>query len=290
MAEFLFSPRSHQWDDKPQVQLPGKNRLSNFLLAGLFVGLPALVWALRVLYGHYKSGGRISALVIMLLLCDLLELLLSPYVATKLLQEDYCWDSSWTCRLLTSLWSALVFYGLHLQQVVVLKATLSLRHPPCSAHVFFPDCSIITSIILFISFFLCEFFEATLLILLGLPVLLMITLTSCIVTCRAPPQTSSTPSRTRKPSSTVLVFATSALILYAAFTIVCIIMRNRWTLWVMYFSLMSLRVVLDPVLCVLVYRKDLKLQTPPTHAEHDELVVCIPCGAVLLSTVRSSSP
>ncbi|KAI4888764.1 hypothetical protein NFI96_009589, partial [Prochilodus magdalenae] len=73
-----------------------------FLIAGLCGGLPALVWGLRVLYGHYKSGGRISALVIMLLLSDLLELLLSPYVVTVLLQDDDCWETSWTCRVLTS--------------------------------------------------------------------------------------------------------------------------------------------------------------------------------------------
>ncbi|KAI4881573.1 hypothetical protein NFI96_009995 [Prochilodus magdalenae] len=82
----------------------GKIRLSIFLITGLCWGLPALVWALRVLYGHYKSGGRISALVVILLLSDLLELLLSPYVVTKLLQEDYCWDSSWTCHVLSSVW------------------------------------------------------------------------------------------------------------------------------------------------------------------------------------------
>ncbi|KAI4898405.1 hypothetical protein NFI96_009822, partial [Prochilodus magdalenae] len=135
-------------------RIGGEIRLSIFLIAGLCAGLPALVWALRVLYGHYKSGGRISALVIMLLLSDLLELLLSPYVVTKLLQDDDCWDSSWTCRLLTSVWSASVIYGLHLQQVVALEAALSSRHPPCSAHVIFPSCFGTVSIIAFIIFFL----------------------------------------------------------------------------------------------------------------------------------------
>ncbi|KAI4892602.1 hypothetical protein NFI96_030470, partial [Prochilodus magdalenae] len=67
-------------------------------------GWEALVWALRVLYGHCMNGGRISALVIMLLLSDLLELVLNPYLVTKLLLDEPCWDSSWTCRIVTSLW------------------------------------------------------------------------------------------------------------------------------------------------------------------------------------------
>ncbi|KAI4899866.1 hypothetical protein NFI96_000763, partial [Prochilodus magdalenae] len=266
MAEFLFS---YYWDGTTQ-ELAGKVRLSIFLIAGLCAGLPALVWALRVLYGHYKSGGRISALVIVLLLSDLLELLLSPYVMRVLWQEEGCWESSRTCWTITSFWSASVIYGLHLQQVVVLEGALSLRHPPCSAHVFFPSCSTITSILVFISFFLCEIFEVTPLIFLSLPLPLTITLTSCIVTCRAPPQTGDPPYRTRRPSSAALAFATSALILHGTFTIACVIRRDSWDLWVMYFSLMSLRVVTDPLVCALVYRKDLELQTP--HAEHDAVI------------------
>ncbi|KAI4892269.1 hypothetical protein NFI96_008855 [Prochilodus magdalenae] len=159
MAHVLFSNSTDSVYNAQEERSSGNIRLSIFLLAGLCAGLPALVWALRVLYGHYKSGGRISALVIMLLLSDLLELLLSPYVVTKLLQDDDCWDSSWTCRLLTSVWSASVIYGLHLQQVVALEAALSFRHPPCSAHVIFPSCFGTVSIIAFISFFLCEYFR-----------------------------------------------------------------------------------------------------------------------------------
>ncbi|KAI4900753.1 hypothetical protein NFI96_009584 [Prochilodus magdalenae] len=272
MAEILFS----------LLHPPGKIRLSIFLIARLCGGLAALVWALRVLYGHCMNGGRISALVIMLLLSDLLELVLSPYLVTKLLLDEPCWDSSWTCRIVTSLWSASLFYGLHLQQVVVLEAALSSRHPRCTAHAFFPACSVITSIIVFISFVLCEVFRATYLVLLCLPLLLMITLTSCIVTCRAPPQTSSTPCRTRKPSSAALVFATLTLILYGTFIIINVTIGLSWGLWVVYFSLLSLRVVIDPVVCVLVYRKDLRLQTAPTHTEHDAVIE--------LSEIQSSNP
>ncbi|KAL7841564.1 hypothetical protein SRHO_G00252550 [Serrasalmus rhombeus] len=101
MAHILFF--RYPLYDTPQERQAGKIRLSVFLIAGECVGLPALVWALRVLYGHHKSGGRISVLVIVLLLCDLLELLLNPYIVTKLLQDDYCWETSSTCWILTSL-------------------------------------------------------------------------------------------------------------------------------------------------------------------------------------------
>ncbi|KAL6466690.1 hypothetical protein MHYP_G00244940 [Metynnis hypsauchen] len=154
MAHVLISRYAYPQYDMPQECQAGKIRLSIFLITAECVGLPALVWALRVLYGHHKSGGRVSALVIMLLLCDLLELLLNPYIVTKLLQDDYCWETSSTWRTFTSLWSVSMICGLHLQQVVVLEGAISLRHPHCSDQAFFNSCSIITSIIVLICFFL----------------------------------------------------------------------------------------------------------------------------------------
>ncbi|KAI4891355.1 hypothetical protein NFI96_007315 [Prochilodus magdalenae] len=288
MAHILFSNSSYLYSNTQEEHSAGKIRLSIFLTAGLCGGLPALVWGLRVLYDHYKSGGRISALVIRLLLCDLLELLLSPYVVAKLLQNDYCWDSSWTCRLLTSLWSTLMIYGFHVQQVVALEAAFSFRHPPCSAHAVFPSCSIIISIIVFIYFLLCEAFGATLLVVLILPLLIMITVTSCIVTCRAPAQINNIPYRTRRPSSTVLAFVTSTLILYGTFTSVCAVTyivyyldhqmysrngeeyymgrsRYAWHVFVMGVCLMSLNVIIDPLLCVLVCRRPTDLIKPQVN-------------------------
>ncbi|KAI4893246.1 hypothetical protein NFI96_024936 [Prochilodus magdalenae] len=249
MAEILFSLHLYPWDGMAQERLVGEIQLSIFLITGLCVGFPVLIWALRVLYRHCISGGRISALVLMLLLSDLLELLLSPYVVTKLLQKDYCWDSSWTCRILTSLWSALVFYGLHLQQVVALEAALFSRHPPCSAHVFFPSCSIIHLTVLgFRTFFLplVSFWKSE-----------TISLYSWVPTGELQPQIRLPDPYTatrEADSNEVLAFATSTLILYGAFIIICIVMKDPWDLLVMFFSLLSLIVILDPVVCVLVDR------------------------------------
>ena len=192
----------------------------------------------------------------------------SPYIVTKLLQDDYCWETSTTCRTFTSLWSGSVICGLHLQQVVALEGALSLRHPHCSAQAFFNSCSIITSITAFICFFLCEFFRVTLFVFFILPLPLTITLISCIVTCRAPPQISDFPSRTKKPSYTVLAFVTSTVILYGTFTSACAIMyifyyrdlkKFSWYVFVMGVCLMSLNVLVDPLLCVIVCKRHTEL-------------------------------
>ncbi|KAF5884247.1 Uncharacterized protein DAT39_022878, partial [Clarias magur] len=49
---------------------------------GVCVSLSALIWAFYVLYTHQKKGGRISAFIILLIINDLAELLLSAVVAT----------------------------------------------------------------------------------------------------------------------------------------------------------------------------------------------------------------
>ncbi|KAI4897787.1 hypothetical protein NFI96_004538 [Prochilodus magdalenae] len=281
MAHVLFSQVSHPHCHSRDDRLAGRIRLSVFLIAGECVGAPVLAWALRVLYGHYKSGGRISALVIILLLSDLLVLLLSPYVVTVLSQDDECWGTSRICWIASSLWSASMIYGFLLQQAVALEGALSFRHPPCSAHAFFPSCTIITSIIGFTCFFLCELFSAVAAIVYSLPLFLVIPLTTCIVTCRAPPQTNDFSHRTRKPSLAALAFVTLPAILFV-FLAVCAFYVRYWDLWVMNFSLMSLRVIIDLLLCVLVYRKDLKLQTPQASAEHST--------DIGLTQIQSSSP
>ncbi|KAG9260055.1 hypothetical protein AMEX_G27717 [Astyanax mexicanus] len=271
MAHVLFFPyRSrYHWISKDPV--PWKIALSIFLIVEVFVGLQALVWVLHVLYRRYKSGGRVSSFMIMLLFCDLLALLLNPYIVTKLYQDENCWEESTACRILSSLWSGSLFCALHLQPVVALEGALSVRHSSCSAHFFFPSCSIVISIIGFAFFFFCEFYEVTFLTLLGLPLSLALTAISCIVTRRAPPNININPYRTLKPSCFVLAFVSFTVILHLILVIVCADIKSMyWRLWVMCFILMSLRVITDPLLCVLVYRKDLWVQCPPTPAEPDD--------------------
>ncbi|KAI4890622.1 hypothetical protein NFI96_004451 [Prochilodus magdalenae] len=270
MAQILFSvPEYYQhfWVDIQQERLAGKVRLSMFLIAGACGGLPTLAWALRVFYRHYKSGRQISASIIMLLCCDLLVLLLVPYIVTNVWQDGFCWYNM-TCRTLSSLWAGSATYGLHLQQLVGLEGVLSLRYPVACDY---RSCSIMFSIIALVCFSLCEFFNVDHLTLLGLPLLLAVTLTSWIVTCRAPPLNSDAPYRRGRSGSTVLALVTSTVVLYMVYASLCLVLRHYsghfqdlekyWTVWVMCLSLMSLRVIFDPLLCVLVYRRHLRAHT-----------------------------
>ncbi|KAI4887624.1 hypothetical protein NFI96_008238 [Prochilodus magdalenae] len=265
MAYFLFSGFT-TFLHSPDGHLANEIRLSIFLIAGNCVGLPALAWALRALHRHRKNGGRISVLVIMLLLSDLLELLLRPYVVTKLLQKENCREAKTPCWVFISMWSGSMIYGLHLQQVVALEGALSLRHPHCSAHAFFPSCSIITSIAAFFCFFLFELSFGPYIMLMSLPLIVAVMLTFCTITCRAPPHIASIPYPTQKPSYTVFVFASFSMILHVL-VILCTFIWNHWGLGVTTFCLMSLRVLLDPLMCVLVCKKNLRVQTPQTEVE-----------------------
>ncbi len=60
-----------------------KVRWSIFIFISLCAGLPALVWSVRDLIHHRKNGHCISAFILLLLLTDSVELLLSPYVLIK---------------------------------------------------------------------------------------------------------------------------------------------------------------------------------------------------------------
>ncbi|KAL7855735.1 hypothetical protein AOLI_G00193390 [Acnodon oligacanthus] len=279
MAHILFSEPFYQdvWVIQQERQ-PGKIRLSIFLIAGVCGSLPALTWALHIFYRHHNRAGRTSAFIVMLLLCDLVVLSLRPYVVSNLLQAENCWDNM-TCRMLSSLWAGSETCGLHLQQVVGLEGAISLRNPIAWNFTFFHSCSIIFSIVALLCFSLCEFFSVDHLILLGLPLLFTITLTSWLVTCRAPSHISDAPCTTWKSSSAVLALVTVTMALYVVFANMCLLLRNYsghyrdlkyWNLGVTCLSLMSLRVIYDPLLCVLVHRRNLRVQTQQnSHRAHD---------------------
>ncbi|KAI4893247.1 hypothetical protein NFI96_024937, partial [Prochilodus magdalenae] len=116
--------------------------MSVFLLCAVCAGVAALLWALVVLHRHHKSHVRISALIFLLLSNDVVELLLNLYIISRLLQRDRC--DGITCRIFSSLWSSSRLCGVHLQQVVVLENTVSLRYPSVSAHGL---CSVMISIV-----------------------------------------------------------------------------------------------------------------------------------------------
>ncbi|KAI2646812.1 hypothetical protein H4Q32_025568 [Labeo rohita] len=69
-------------------RLEMKVRLSMFIVIGACAGLPALVWSVSDLIHHKKNGHRISVFIILLLLTDFVELLLSPYILIKHLLNE----------------------------------------------------------------------------------------------------------------------------------------------------------------------------------------------------------
>ncbi|XP_060747913.1 uncharacterized protein LOC132860667 [Tachysurus vachellii] len=103
-------------------------RLSIFLIAGECAGFPALIWALSVLYLHYKSGGRTSVFAVFLLLSDLLELILTPFLVTYIFKEDFN-----PCGIIFGLLFGARLLGQLLHQTVIrYLLPVDVFSPPCS--------------------------------------------------------------------------------------------------------------------------------------------------------------
>ncbi len=78
-------------------RLEMKVRWSIFIITAACAGLPALVWSVRDLIHHRKNGHRTSVFIILLLLTDFVELLLSPYILLRLFIDVISLCTNWTC-------------------------------------------------------------------------------------------------------------------------------------------------------------------------------------------------
>ncbi len=244
-------------------------RLCIFLITSVCVGLPALVWAFRLLYLHIKIREQISSFIILLLLSDLIQLLLNLYIVTQLL-TILNWDPE-----LFQFWSGLSLCGFHLHQLVALEGVLTLKYP-LDARIFSHPCYFIIFIFVLVFsvqialfFFMGPFVNTNILLFnigtsLAYLCLLAVSLT---ITCKA----SSTPvSENTRSVFTVAVFTFVMLYLpFLLFVCVTFFTGGVHTSWyVICLCLMSLRVISDPILCVLVCRGNLRdVQTPQTHTE-----------------------
>ncbi len=232
-----------------------------FLITSVCVGLPALVWALRLLYLHIKIRGRISAFIVLLLLSDLIQLLLNIYIVTQLLTKLY-----WTPD---QFWSGLHWCGFQLHQLVALEGVLTLKYPLFSARICSVPCYIII-IILVLVFSVASGVTANnpvfapFLFSLGTSLAPL----SLLVTCKAPP----TPVSKNTYSVFIVAIVTSVMLYLPFMLIICMkffISGGAPPSWyMMSVCLMSLRVISDPLLCVLVCRGNLRdVQTPQKHTE-----------------------
>ena len=133
---------------------------------------------------------------------------------------------------------------------MLLESVLTLSYPSCSAHAF----SIVCSIIVYVCLFLWQFFTAAHFLLLVLLAQLAVTVTSWIIICRILPAKTHRSRATEAYGWYVLAFATLTLTVYLIFLLLYFFL-GVWEWWMMSVSLLSVRVIVDPMLCVLVCRE-----------------------------------
>lgn len=212
-----------------------------------------LLWAFGVLCRHHKRRGRISSIAIFLLLSDLLELILIPFLVAYLFKED-----SKPCELIFSLLFGARLYGNLLHQIVAVES-ISQRYPSLG-EVFSPSCSIILCIVVFLLLIGCRFIYliGNVIIMLVCVLPIIVCAVTYLLTWKAPHDLNQ--AIDRKPGVLVLTVAMFTLIiLYMPFFLtVCT------DLPFMLDSLASLRLISDPLLCVLVCR-ELGSSVPRTH-------------------------
>ena len=235
--------------------------MSLFFSAGLCAGLPTIVWALYRLRRHQEEGGTVSAFLVSLIVSNILELVLNPFLITCFLQRSSC---STRDVLLLSFAEARLC-GLHFHQLVALEGILCLTYPHSSSHFFHVFLPPALSLTVWITVISCNFFF------IGHIINLIICLVSVILAFI----TSALTSRLWSLSAGLLmqpgfkVFVTAMLTLIILY-IPCLVIYGMNLLYLRSESswdngavaVMSLRLVTEPVLCVLVCGETLKCQPP----------------------------
>nr|XP_017209271.1 uncharacterized protein LOC101885830 isoform X2 [Danio rerio] len=259
-------------------------RLSIFGIVAVCVGLPCLIWAFYSVHLQRKASGRISAFIILLLLTDLLQLLLYPYIVSYLLSFGYFHLLPFTVVV-----SACVkITGLHMQALVALEAALSRKYPRISARMCSWPCYIMISIIILLipvifvfgivfggpsvgEVYLYSTFGSFL-----LPACLLVA--TGIIIYKAPPTATSTPVTYSRPGAAVFAVSLVTLLVLYLPSVVLLIVKPHYHIsdsWmIMTLCLVSFTVVSEPLLCVLVCRQNLSAQTKQApielNSEHSE--------------------
>lgn len=227
---------------------------SMFLIPGLFVGLPTLVWSVRSLCLQLQDGGRISTFIIFLLFSDTLELFLIPFLVVSYSFPQMLNPS--TQPHLQNAFLSVRFWGLYLHQLVALEGILSLRNPLFSSRLSSPLVSIPLSLTLWMCAFTFDFFKLAHIlncVICGLTFVVATIL--CILTFKAFHSPVSSSYKGRKLALRVLVIAQVTLFVLNGLFMLGFTQFFYFTLWTAAITLMSLRLASDPVLCVLVCRQ-----------------------------------
>lgn len=246
----------------------GHIRTVIFLIAGLCAGLPALVWAVRSLHQLQPGNGRVSIFIVSLIFSDALELLLIPFLVAGVLE----WVR--VPALLLYAFLAARLCGFYFHQLVALGGLLSLRYPLCASLFSSRLISSIISIVLWTCAIILFFYK-------GLTFLMFLFGLACVVaiiTCCLACKTSGSVSYIgMNPVLYVIIIALVTLaVLYVPFMSVhctCIFAFGPGCFesppWIMTLSIMSMRLITDPLLCVLV-RKIPMATTTHTKRQPDE--------------------
>ncbi|XP_031440992.1 uncharacterized protein LOC116224664 [Clupea harengus] len=125
-------------------------RHSIFLITGMCVGVPLVVWALGVLRQHQHNGGRVSVFITVLLLTDLLEMFLSPAMVVYLLLPDATCSGS-----VFLLFFGVKYCGLHLHQMVALEGVIARTYLPFTSLLFWRSFSILVCLLEGVFLLLC---------------------------------------------------------------------------------------------------------------------------------------
>ncbi|XP_041925599.1 uncharacterized protein LOC121689657 [Alosa sapidissima] len=242
--------------------------LSLFLSAGLCVGLPTVIWALYSLRRHQKAGGHVSAFIYSLIASDILELLLSPFLNTCFLQGIPSHDRS-PCWMLCFSFAGARICGLHFHQLVAFEGVLFLTYPKPSSHFFgvvFPT-ALSLSVWIFVSG-INGFTTGYIINLIFCVVPVILAIITSVLTFRLPRSSVGLLSHKRSGFKVLRTALSTLIVLY----IPCLVIysmdfpgldsESSWLNGAV--AIMSLRVVTEPLLCVLVCRETYKCQT---HAE-----------------------
>lgn len=240
-------------------------RIKIFLAIGLCLGIPAVAWTLRLLLQHVRAGGRVSIFIIFLLLSDILELFLIPFLLASDLRCDQTlmiWEyGSCGSPITVVAFSGARLCGLCFHQLVALQSVLPLTHPRCFARLSSPFCSITICLTIWICTLTYLIYPLAFVVIGS--ILFAAAVVTCMLTikvscsCADPGGIHNIQKGTRLH---IFVVAMGTLwLLYAPFVVWFCVWFNNRTL-VLYIAsmsvcMMSLRVIADPLQCVLVCRE-----------------------------------
>lgn len=242
------------------------------------MGLPALCLAVHFVINNHQHhpSTPVSVFIISLLLTGFLDLIGSAVVVMSFpsFNRSPCWISS-------SLLSNFRIFGLLLHQLVALEGVLHLRRPLCASRLSSMPCSLPLTLAALVwvyvivwlsalphSCFSSEGLFKTFLVLccwlIQCIISVTVTLAVCVLTCKAQVFPASTPQTHRRAGrmilsvSMVATFAfyfPSLIFMCMALFKACLYAYISESVWIMFFSITSLRLIADPLLCVLICRE-----------------------------------